>query len=140
MIVSVDHVSIAVSNMQRSIERFANHFNIEFGGNEDVPEAGTSTAFFPIGNTSIELIHPMNDDSPVRKFLDKKGGGLHHICFRTDDLVGDMERLKALGYEFITETPVKGAHNSLVVFIHPKCCDGVLIELKEAPTTTKPKS
>ena len=88
---------------------------------------------FPIVGTKIELIHPLNQQGPVQKFLEKRGGGLHHICFETDDIVSDMEHLKEKGYRFLSEAPVPGAHNTKVVFIHPKSTGGVLIELAELP-------
>ena len=96
--------------------------------------AKTKTAFFPIKGTKIELIHPLNGEGPVKKFLEKKGGGLHHICFQTDDILDDMKRLQAKGYRFLSEEPQDGAHGSKVAFIHPKSAGGVLIELAEHKT------
>ena len=132
MIVALDHIAIAVPDLEKSIKRFMEDFGLPFKGQEDVAAAKTSTAFFPLPETSIELVHPLNGEGPIQGYLDKKGGGLHHLCFRSDDIEADVERLKAKGYQFLSETPTLGAHNSKVIFIHPKSCDGVLIELNQS--------
>lgn len=133
MIIGLDHVAIAVPDLEKAIKRFAEDFGIEYKGSEAVEDAKTTTAFFPISGTQIELVHPLNGEGPVQKYLEKKGGGLHHLCFKTDDVAADMERLKAKGYEFLSDAPKPGAHNTRVAFIHPKCTDGVLIELAQHP-------
>ena len=91
----------------------------------------TSTAFFPLPPTSIELVHPLNGEGAIAKYLEKKPGGLHHICFRSDNIEEDVERLKEKGYQFLADEPTPGAHGSQVIFIHPKSCDGVLIEINQ---------
>ncbi|KZY30321.1 methylmalonyl-CoA epimerase, partial [Oleiphilus sp. HI0043] len=91
----------------------------------------TSAAFLDVEKTSIELIHPLNGEGPVQKYLEKKGGGIHHLCFRSDDIEADVERLKAKGYQFLSDAPSPGAHNCKVIFIHPKSADGILIELNQ---------
>lgn len=131
MIVALDHIAIAVPDLEKAIKRFMEDFGLEYKGTDDVPAAKTSTAFFPLPETSIELVHPLNGEGPVQTFLDKKGGGLHHLCFRSDDLDADIVRLKEKGYRFLSEEPSIGAHNCRVIFIHPKDCDGVLIELNQ---------
>jgi len=131
MIVALDHIAIAVPDLKKSIQRFMEDFQLEYKGQEDVIDAKTSTAFFPVPETSIELVHPLNDEGPIKGYLEKKGGGLHHLCFRSDDIEADVERLKAKGYQFLSEAPSLGAHNSKVIFIHPKSCDGVLIEINQ---------
>ena len=131
MITGLNHIAIAVPNFDAAIERFLLDFGLNYKGVEDVIPAKTKTAFFPITGTQIELIHPMNEEGPVQKFLDKRGGGLHHICFESDALDDDVANLKEKGYRFITDTPQIGAHDSRVIFIHPKSTDGVLIELVE---------
>jgi len=131
MITGLDHIAIAVPDLQKSIERFAEDFGLTLKGQEDVPEAKTSAAFLPIDNSNIELIHPLNGEGPVQKYLEKKGGGIHHLCFRSDDIEADVERLKAKGYQFLSDAPTPGAHNCKVIFIHPKSCDGVLIEINQ---------
>lgn len=131
MITALDHIAIAVPDLEKAIKRFMEDFALTFEGTEDVASAKTSTAFFPLPPTSIELIHPLNGEGPVQAFLDKKGGGMHHLCFRSDDLDADIARLKEKGYQFLSEEPSIGAHNCRVIFIHPKSCDGVLIELNQ---------
>jgi len=131
MITGLDHIAIAVPNLQKAIQRFAEDFGLDFKGQEDVESALTSTAFFPLDKTSIELVHPLNGQGPIQKYIDKKGGGMHHLCFRSDDIDSDIERLKAKGYEFLSDAPSLGAHNCRVIFIHPKSCDGVLVELNQ---------
>lgn len=131
MITALDHIAIAVPDLEAAIRRFMDDFGLPMAGTEDVVAAKTTTAFFNLPETHIELIHPLNGEGPVAKYLEKRGGGLHHICFRSDDLEDDVARLKAKGYEFLSDGPTPGAHDSRVIFIHPKCCDGVLIELNE---------
>ena len=131
MITALDHIAIAVPDLDASIKRFMEDFGLNFEGAEDVVAAKTSTAFFPVPATSIELVNPLNGEGPIAKYLEKKGGGLHHLCFRTDNIEEDIQRLKGKGYQFLSDGPSIGAHNSQVIFIHPKSCDGVLIELNQ---------
>ncbi len=131
MIVALDHIAIAVPDLEKAIKRFLEDFGLTYSGTEDVESAKTSTAFFPLPETSIELIYPLRGEGPVAGFLEKKGPGLHHLCFRSDDIDADVARLKAKGYLFLSEAPSLGAHNCRVIFIHPKSCDGVLIELNQ---------
>ena len=131
MITALDHIAIAVPDMERAIARFAEDFGITFDGKEDVTSARTSTAFFPVPATSIELVHPLNGEGPIAAYLEKRGGGLHHLCFRSDNIEEDIIRLKGKGYQFFGDEPSPGAHGSKVIFIHPKSCDGVLIEINQ---------
>jgi methylmalonyl-CoA/ethylmalonyl-CoA epimerase len=131
MIVGLDHIAVAVPDLEKSIERFAKDFGLSYSGREDVQTAQTSTAFFPVADTNIELVHPLEGQGPIAKYLEKKPGGLHHLCFRSDNINEDIEQLKAKGYQFITDEPQTGAHGSKVIFIHPKSCDGVLIEINQ---------
>ncbi len=131
MITALDHIAVAVPDLERAIKRFMEDFGLPFEGTEDVEAAKTSTAFFPLPATSIELVHPLNGGGPIAKYLEKKGGGLHHLCFRSDDIHADVAHLKSKGYEFLSDGPKPGAHDSLTIFIHPRSCDGVLIELNQ---------
>ena len=131
MITALDHIAIAVPDLEAAIRRFMEDFGLPFKGREDVKEAQTTTAFFPLPPTSIELVHPLDGAGPIAKYLEKRGGGLHHICFRSDAIEEDVARLKEKGYQFIGEAPAPGAHGSKVIFIHPKSCGGVLIELNQ---------
>jgi len=131
MITALDHIAIAVPDFDQAIQRFMEDFGLPFDGTEDVADAKTSTAFFPLPPTQIELVHPLNGEGPIAGYLEKRGGGLHHICFRSDNILEDVERLKAKGYRFLSDAPSPGAHGSQVIFIHPKSCDGVLIEINQ---------
>ncbi len=131
MITALDHIAIAVPDFEGAVKRFMEDFGLPFEGTEDVASAKTSTAFFPLPPTSIELVHPLNGEGPIAKYLEKRGGGLHHLCFRTDNIDEDVARLQKKGYQFLSEAPTPGAHGARVIFIHPKCCDGVLIELSQ---------
>ena len=133
MIVGLDHIAIAVPDFTEAIERFLIDFGLNYDGMEDVVAAKTKTAFFPIKGTKIELIHPLEGEGPVQKYLEKRGGGLHHICFETNDIEDDMQRLISKGYRFLSTEPQPGAHGTKVAFIHPKSTGGVLIELAEHP-------
>lgn len=131
MITALDHIAIAVPNFEAAIKRFMEDFGLPFEGTEDVLAAKTKTSFFPLPATSIELVHPLNGDGPIAKYIEKRGGGIHHLCFRSDNILEDVARLKAKGYEFLSDSPSPGAHDSQVIFIHPKSCDGVLIEINQ---------
>ena len=131
MIRRLDHIAIAVPDLARAIRLYAEDLGLTLAGTEDVPTESTSTAFFPIEGTRIELVHPMGGQGPIAKYLDRRGGGLHHVCFETDDLDADVARLKEKGWTFLSESARPGAHGSRVIFAHPRSCDGVLVELSE---------
>lgn len=130
MITALDHIAIAVPDLEAAIARFSQDFGLELKGIEDVTSAQTKTAFFPLPETQIELLHPLDGKGPIAKFLQRRSG-LHHLCFRSDNIYADIERLKSKGYQFITDQPQPGAHSSLTIFIHPKSCDGVLVEISQ---------
>ncbi|GAB5405603.1 MAG: methylmalonyl-CoA epimerase [Aureliella sp.] len=129
MIVALDHVAVAVTDFERAIERFSHDFGLPCTGKEDVTAAKTKTASFSLSGTEIELVHPLDGEGPIAKYLSSGKKGLHHLCFRTDDIDADQKRLSGLGYRFLTEAARPGANGSRVIFIDPKCCDGVLVEL-----------
>lgn len=135
MITSLDHIAIAVPDFEKAVKRFMEDFGLSFDGTEDVPSAKTKTAFFSLPETHIELVHPLDGEGPIAKYLETRPGGIHHLCFRTDNIDEDVHRLRALGYQFLSEEPSPGAHGARVIFIHPKSCDGVLIELSEPSGT-----
>ena len=130
MITALDHIAIAVPDLDAAIKRFMEDFGLTYEGTEIVEAAKTTTAFFPLPPTSIELVHPLNGEGPIAGYLEKRGG-IHHLCFRTDNIEEDVERLRTKGYQFIGDKPTPGAHGSTVIFIHPKSCGGVLIELSQ---------
>ena len=129
MITALDHIAIAVPDLERAIERFAADFGLSCSGREDIESAKTSTAMFALPGTKIELVHQLNGQGAIAKYLASGKQGLHHLCFRSDDIEADQRRLQQRGYEFLTAEPQPGANGSRVIFIHPRCCDGVLIEL-----------
>ena len=134
MITALDHIAICVPDLEAAIARFVEDLGLELAGTEDVALQQTKTAFLPVaGPTNIELVSPMDGSGPLVRYLDKRGPGIHHICFRTDDVEGDMKRLAERGYRFTTDAPTPGAHGTRVVFVHPKSTGGVLIELAEYP-------
>lgn len=133
MIRRLDHVAIAVPDLAAAIRRYQEDLGLPLAGTEDVPTEKTSTAFFPVEGTRIELVHPINGEGPIGKYLEKRGGGLHHLCFETDDLDGDVATLRAKGWQFLSEAPRPGAHGTRVIFAHPRSCEGVLVELAEHP-------
>tara|TARA_R110002051_G_scaffold69856_1_gene125649 strand:- start:1528 stop:1932 length:405 start_codon:yes stop_codon:yes gene_type:complete len=125
----IEHLGIAVKDLETSNILFekllgAPHYKIE-----DVLSEGVKTSFFKVGPNKIELLEATNEDSPIAKFLEKKGEGIHHIAFEVDDIVVEMERLKKEGFTILNEVPKKGADNKLVAFVHPKTSNGVLVEL-----------
>ena len=131
MITALDHIAIAVPDLEKAIQRFVADFGLPLGGTEDVEAAKTTAAFLPLPPTNSELVHPLRGEGPIATYLEKKGGGLHHLCFRSDDIDADVARLREKGYQFLADAPTPGAHGSRVIFIHPKSCDGVLIEINQ---------
>lgn len=136
MITGIDHIAIAVTNIQKGIQRFIEDLGCQLEHVEDVPNAQTQTAFLAPQSLRLELIHPLDQAGPVQKFIEQRNqkGGLHHICFISDNLESDIQKLKTKGYTFIQETPTIGAHGKKVVWLHPKSCDGLLIELASYDT------
>jgi len=133
----IDHIAIAVPDLHAAIKRFTADLGMTLSGQESVSAAQTDTAFFPVEAHRIELISPLDGKGPVQKFIDKRRGGLHHICFSTENLLEKQAELKEKGYQFISDTPTPGAHNSQVLWIHPSCTDGLLVELVQHAEPTK---
>lgn len=125
----IEHIGIAVKDLENSNQLFAKLFGKPHYKTETVESEGVSTSFFDVGPNKIELLQALNSESPIAKFIDKKGEGVHHIAFAVDDIVAEIERLKSEGFIVLNETPKKGADNKLVAFLHPKSTNGVLIEL-----------
>ena len=134
MILGLDHVAIAVPELDAAVKRFVEDLGLTLSAVEDVLTAETRTAFLPIsGPTQLELVTPLDGKGPLVAQLAKRGPGLHHLCFRTDDLDGDVAKLRAKGWQFTTEAPKGGAHGTRVMFAHPRSTGGVLLELAEYP-------
>ena len=127
----VDHIGVAVKDLQKALAFWENSLGIPCVGVEEVAEQKVRTAFLPVGDTEIELLEPTSDESPVAKFLEKKGEGIHHIALRVENLEAALEDLKAQGVQLIDEKPRYGAGGARIAFVHPKATGGVLLELSE---------
>lgn len=125
----IEHIGIAVKNLEESNALFAKLFGKSYYKIETVESEGVNTSFFEVGPNKIELLEATKPESPIAKFLEKKGEGIHHIAFAVDDINAEILRLKSEGFIILNETPKKGADNKLVAFLHPKSSNGVLIEL-----------
>ena len=125
----IEHIGIAVKNLDVSNLIFEKLFGAPPYKSEEVEREGVNTSFFMNGPNKIELLEATTPDSPIAKFIDKKGEGIHHIAFDVTDIVAEIERLRNEGFQILNETPKKGADNKLVAFLHPKSTNGVLIEL-----------
>jgi len=128
---NIDHIGIAVTNMQESLSFWETSLGIESHGIQEVPEQKLRTAFLPVDGTEIELLESTSADSSVAKFIEKRGEGLHHIAIRVDDIDAALAELKAKGIQLIDETPRNGAGGARIAFVHPKATHGVLLELCE---------
>jgi methylmalonyl-CoA/ethylmalonyl-CoA epimerase len=125
----IEHIGIAVNNLDESNQLFASLLGEKHYKIEEVKSEGVKTSFFKVGGNKIELLEATNKESPIAKFLEKKGEGVHHIAFAVDDILSEVKRLKKEGFNLLNEIPKRGADNKLVVFLHPKTTNGVLIEL-----------
>ncbi len=125
----IEHIGIAVKNLEASNLLFEKLFGQPPYKEEAVPSEGVNTSFFWNGPNKIELLEATNPESPIAKFIEKKGEGIHHIAFDVENIVAEIARLKKEGFTVLNETPKKGADNKLVAFLHPKGTNGVLIEL-----------
>jgi methylmalonyl-CoA/ethylmalonyl-CoA epimerase len=130
----IEHIGIAVKSLENSNDLFEKLFGEPHYKIEDVESEGVKTSFFKIGNNKIELLEATNENSPIAKFIEKKGEGIHHIAFDVDDIKKEIKRLKKEGFIVLNKKPKKGADNKLVAFLHPKSTNGVLIELCQERT------
>jgi methylmalonyl-CoA/ethylmalonyl-CoA epimerase len=125
----LDHIAIAVRSIDAA--RIYTALGLPVEHIETVETQGVKTAFLPVGDASLELLEPLSPDSPIGKFIDKRGEGIHHICLRVTNLEEHLEQLKRQGFRLIDEAPVPGARGCRVAFLHPAAGNGVLIELSE---------
>lgn len=125
----IEHIGIAVKDLAVSNLVFEKLFGAPAYKQEEVMSEGVKTSFFKNGPNKIELLEATNPESPIAKFIEKKGEGIHHIAFEVEDILSEIERLKKEGFVVLNEIPKKGADNKMVVFLHPKSTNGVLIEL-----------
>ncbi|MBD8084155.1 methylmalonyl-CoA epimerase [Chryseobacterium caseinilyticum] len=125
----LEHIGIAVKSLGVSDELFTKLLGEKSYKKESVEREGVVTSFYKAGESKIELLEASKEDSPISKFIDKKGEGIHHLAFGVENITYEIERLKKEGFQFISEEPKEGADNKLVVFLHPKSTNGVLVEL-----------
>lgn len=129
MMTNIEHIGIAVKNLADSNKLFAALLGKEHYKIESVASENVDTSFFKVGQTKIELLQATSPESPIAKFIEKKGEGIHHIAFAVEDIRTEMERLEKEGFGILNSEPKLGADNKLVCFLHPKSTNGVLIEL-----------
>lgn len=129
MIKKIEHLGIAVKELNSAISMYEKLFQTSCYKIEEVASEGVKTAFFQIGESKIELLEATNPESPIAKFLEKKGAGFHHVAFETTDIEVEIERLISEGFELIHVTPKDGADNKKIAFLHPKAVNGLLLEL-----------
>tara|TARA_B100001027_G_scaffold40765_1_gene25881 strand:- start:252 stop:653 length:402 start_codon:yes stop_codon:yes gene_type:complete len=131
VIKKIEHIGIAVEDLEKSEELFEKLLEKKPYKKEKVKEEGVITSFFKIADQKLELLHATRVDSPIKKFIDNRKEGIHHIALYVDSIEKEVVRLEKLGFEFISPTPKKGADNKMIVFLHPKTTNGVLVELCE---------
>tara|TARA_R110000751_G_scaffold135647_5_gene238566 strand:+ start:2542 stop:2970 length:429 start_codon:yes stop_codon:yes gene_type:complete len=136
----IEHLGIAVHDLEVSNALFEKILGVPHYKIEEVASEGVKTSFFKAGLNKIELLQALDDNSPVAKFLAKRGEGVHHIAFAVDDIVAEIERLTHEGFTVLNKIPKKGADNKLVTFLHPKGTNGVLIELCQEDPLSKLES
>lgn len=125
----IEHIGIAVKDLEKSNLLFASLFGEKHYKIEDVLSEGVKTSFFQVGSNKIELLEATNADSAIAKFIEKKGEGIHHIAFAVKDINFEIQRLKKEGFTVLNEVPKRGADNKLIAFLHPKSTNGILVEL-----------
>jgi methylmalonyl-CoA epimerase len=129
----LDHIGIAVANLAEALAFYRDALGLEVEPPEAVASQRVRTHFIPAGEAALELLEATDASSPIARFVDRRGPGLHHITLRVDDLAAALDHLRARGIRLIDEAPRPGAHGSLVAFIHPSSAHGVLVELKQDP-------
>jgi methylmalonyl-CoA/ethylmalonyl-CoA epimerase len=129
MLTKIEHIGIAVSNLETANKTYETLLGVAPYKAEDVESEGVTTSFFKVGDSKIELLGATNEDSAIAKFIAKRGEGIHHIAYAVEDIEKEMKRLKNEGFKLLNETPKKGADNKLIAFLHPKSSNGVLVEL-----------
>jgi methylmalonyl-CoA/ethylmalonyl-CoA epimerase len=127
----INHIGIAVNNLEESGTRFGRLLNAVPRGTESVEEQRVRIMFFQMGEVSLELTQPTAPESPVARFIEKRGEGVHHLSFETDDIVSELARLKGEGFQLLDEKPRVGAGGSMIAFLHPKSTGGVLVEITQ---------
>ena len=129
MIKKIEHLGIAVKDLNKSNELFKKLLGGQSYKTEVVDSESVTTSFFKVGNQKIELLEASEPDSAIARFIERRGEGMHHLAFHVENIDEEIERLEKEGFEFVSKTPTKGADNKMVVFLHPKTTNGVLVEL-----------
>jgi methylmalonyl-CoA/ethylmalonyl-CoA epimerase len=133
MIVDIDHVGIAVEDLDEAVERYRRALGVEPAHRERVQDQGVDEVLFPAGSSFIQLLGPLGADTPVGRFLARRGPGVHHVAYRVDDVAGTLDRLRTEGVRLIDEAPRRGSRDTTIAFVHPAGMEGVLVELVEGP-------
>ena len=128
---TLDHIGIAVSDLSQALAFYRDALGLAVEPPEDVPSQRVRAHFVPVGEAAIELLEPTSADSPIAKFIEKRGPGVHHVTLRVDDIRGALAGLKARGVRLIDQEPREGAEGALIAFVHPASTHGVLVELKQ---------
>jgi len=128
---TLDHIGIAVGDLSQALAFYRDALGLEVEPPEEVPSQRVRAHFVPVGEATLELLEPTAADSPIAKFIEKRGPGVHHVTLRVGDLRGALARLKARGVRLIDEEPREGAEGALIAFVHPASTHGVLVELKQ---------
>jgi len=131
MVKKVDHIGVAVKNLEETLKFYEGVLGLKCGGTEVIEEQKVKVAFLPIGDTEIELLESTDEEGPISRYIEKKGEGIQHIAYRVDDIEKAIEEMKAKGIRMIDEKPRYGAGGAKIAFLHPKSTYGVLIELCE---------
>ena len=127
----LDHIGIAVDDLDEALAFYSDALGLEVDATEDVPSQGVRAHFVRVGSAALELLEATSEESPIRRFVSRRGAGIHHITLRVDDIAAALARLKAHGIRLVDETPREGAEGALVAFVHPASAHGVLVELKQ---------
>jgi methylmalonyl-CoA/ethylmalonyl-CoA epimerase len=131
MLTEIDHVAIAVNDLEAAVDYYRQAYGVEVEHREVVERDGVEEALIRVADSYIQLLTPVRADSTVAKFLERKGEGIHHVGYRVDDCAAALERVKALGYQVLDDAPRPGSRGTTVAFVHPKTAFGTLIELVE---------
>ncbi len=129
----IDHIGIAVKSIAEAARIYTDGLGLTLTHTETVESQGVKVGFLPLGDSELELLEPLNAQSTVAQFIEKRGEGVHHICIEVDDILATMARLREQGVRLINEECVQGAGGCLVAFVHPRSTNGVLIELSQKP-------
>ena len=131
MIKKVNHIAVVVNDLEEAMHFWVDALGLELSHREHVASEAVDVAFLPVGDSKIELLQPVDDESGVARYLEKRGSGMHHICFEVDDIEAALQKLKLANVQLINEVPTVGADGRKFAFIHPKSASGVLVELYE---------